>query len=629
MARIPQQFIDEVREKTNIVDVVGQYVQLKKAGKNYSGLCPFHEEKTPSFTVAEDKQFYHCFGCGRGGNVFGFVQELEGISFPEAVVKVAEMEQLTVPDQIISASTGPRESSESQRLIALHKKAAEVYHHMLVNTEAGRPAYQYLVDRGLDDEMISEFQIGFAPAGRQFLQQIFTNDQVSPELMEKSGLFVQRNDGSFNDRFHQRVMFPLRDPRGKTIGFSGRFLATEDNDGKDQPKYLNSPETQLFNKSQVLFNFDKARGTIRKEDNVFLFEGFMDVLAAWQAGVKNGLASMGTSLTAQQISAIERVAKNLVICYDGDSAGINATNRAIELMQEHSRLELSIVSVPEKLDPDEYLRKYGAEAFQKLVYHGRDTVFAFKMKYHRQNRNLANDKEQLDYVEDLLIELAKVPSLIEQDRYLGQIAEEFEIRREVLQQQFRQVKETARSQQQIARQEPSYDYPHPVDMQAPPEDATMVAPPPPQMTIRRKLTQVEKAERLLLYRLFNDSHLLYQLKEQEVQFIHEEYQEIYFLFDSYLETTGEFELTAFIDFLKASELKNLVTEIALQKVPEESSPAEIRSLLVHFQRARLTEKITKMNVERQEAASVGNDSRALELAVQIIELQKQIKKAAL
>ena len=284
VARIPQELIDEIREKANIVDIVGQYVQLKKTGKNYSGLCPFHNEKTPSFSVAEDKQFYHCFGCGRGGNVFRFLQEIDGISFPEAVAKVADFEQISIPQEYreVAASSG---NSEQRQLIELHEKAQELYHHLLMNTAVGEQALAYLHERGLDDETIAEFGIGFAPNQRQFLEQVFQNEGFDKGLYEASGLFVARDDGHFADRFYQRIMFPIRDPRGKTIAFSGRFFKTEEFPGEDQPKYLNSPETTLFNKRMVLFNFDKARGTIRKESTVFLFEGFMDVIAAWRSPV--------------------------------------------------------------------------------------------------------------------------------------------------------------------------------------------------------------------------------------------------------------------------------------------------------------------------------------------------------
>ncbi|MDN5832253.1 MAG: DNA primase, partial [Tetragenococcus halophilus] len=453
MARIPQQVIDDVREKTNVVDVIGQYVQLKKSGsKNYSGLCPFHNEKTPSFSVAEDKQFYYCFGCGRGGNVFSFIQEIEGLSFAESVIKVAELEGIEVAEKYQDVSGENEVNSKQQQLIQMHEKAAEVYHHMLVNTAAGEAALDYLHKRGLDDQLIEEFNIGFAPNQRDFLSRVFQNESLNTEAFPETGLFVERENGDLADRFYQRIMFPIRNYQGKTVGFSGRFFATEDFADKEQPKYLNSPETTLFNKREILFNFDKARSSIRKNGTVYLFEGFMDVLAAYRSGATNGIASMGTSLTNEQIAAVTRLAQELVLCYDGDEAGVAATDRAIGHLQESSHIDLSVISVPEKLDPDEYVKKYGQEAFMKLLEHGKETVFSFKMRYRRMNKNMSNEKEQVDYVQELLHDLLNVDSLIEQDRYLTQLSTEFQISRETLQQQLRDLRQQQRSKKQTPKQ---------------------------------------------------------------------------------------------------------------------------------------------------------------------------------
>ena len=222
--RIPQEVIEEVRHRTNIVDIIGQYVQLKKSGKNYMGLCPFHEERSPSFSVAEDKQIFHCFGCGKGGTVFNFLQEIEGISFPESVKRVADLEHLSVdfdwsePREVADTP----ENQQRRSLLQLHSKAAELYHHILVNTKIGEPALNYLLERGLTQELIETFQIGFAPQKRDFLSQVFKNEQLDETLFEPSGLFVQRDNGTFLDRFYQRIMFPINDPQGNVIAFSGR-----------------------------------------------------------------------------------------------------------------------------------------------------------------------------------------------------------------------------------------------------------------------------------------------------------------------------------------------------------------------------------------------------------------------
>ena len=551
--RIPQEVIEEVRHRTNIVDIIGQYVQLKKSGKNYMGLCPFHEERSPSFSVAEDKQIFHCFGCGKGGTVFNFLQEIEGISFPESVKRVADLEHLSVdfdwsePREVADTP----ENQQRRSLLQLHSKAAELYHHILVNTKIGEPALNYLLERGLTQELIETFQIGFAPQKRDFLSQVFKNEQLDETLFEPSGLFVQRDNGTFLDRFYQRIMFPINDPQGNVIAFSGRLLKTADFPGDEMPKYLNSPETTLFNKRETLFNFDKARKEIRKENTVLLFEGFMDVIAAWQSGVKSGVASMGTSLTNEQIRRLERVAKEVVICYDGDNAGVQATNRAIQLLQENSHFDLSIVSIPEKLDPDEYVRKYGAEAFQNLANHGRETVFSFKMNYHRLTRNMNNEKEQLDYVNELLRELTNVQSPLERDRYLNQIAQEFQLSVHSLEEQFNQLKQEQRSVQRQERQQFYQDEMMPPPMEEPVFEENHVQ-------NKLPLTQVQKAERSLLFRLMNEQGVRQTVQQlPDFSFAHDEYQELYFLLESYATLHQSFDIADFINFLQDNQTKQL------------------------------------------------------------------------
>lgn len=619
--RIPQEVIEEVRHRTNIVDIIGQYVQLKKSGKNYMGLCPFHEERSPSFSVAEDKQIFHCFGCGKGGTVFNFLQEIEGISFPESVKRVADLEHLSVdfdwsePREVADTP----ENQQKRSLLQLHSKAAELYHHILVNTKIGEPALNYLLERGLTQELIETFQIGFAPQKRDFLSQVFKNEQLDETLFEPSGLFVQRDNGTFLDRFYQRIMFPINDPQGNVIAFSGRLLKTADFPGDEMPKYLNSPETTLFNKRETLFNFDKARKEIRKENTVLLFEGFMDVIAAWQSGVKSGVASMGTSLTNEQIRRLERVAKEVVICYDGDNAGVQATNRAIQLLQENSHFDLSIVSIPEKLDPDEYVRKYGAEAFQNLANHGRETVFSFKMNYHRLTRNMNNEKEQLDYVNELLRELTNVQSPLERDRYLNQIAQEFQLSVHSLEEQFNQLKQEQRSVQRQERQQFYQDEMMPPPMEEPVFEENHVQ-------NKLPLTQVQKAERSLLFRLMNEQGVRQTIQQlPDFSFAHDEYQELYFLLESYATLHQSFDIADFINFLQDNQTKQLAIEIAYQNLSEESSEREVADLLHVIALSSIAEAIEQKKIQQQEAKRVGNQQLEAELTMEIIQLARQLK----
>ncbi|EMW5403346.1 DNA primase [Enterococcus faecalis] len=619
--RIPQEVIEEVRHRTNIVDIIGQYVQLKKSGKNYMGLCPFHEERSPSFSVAEDKQIFHCFGCGKGGTVFNFLQEIEGISFPESVKRVADLEHLSVdfdwsePREVADTP----ENQQKRSLLQLHSKAAELYHHILVNTKIGEPALNYLLERGLTQELIETFQIGFAPQKRDFLSQVFKNEQLDETLFEPSGLFVQRDNGTFLDRFYQRIMFPINDPQGNVIAFSGRLLKTADFPGDEMPKYLNSPETTLFNKRETLFNFDKARKEIRKENTVLLFEGFMDVIAAWQSGVKSGVASMGTSLTNEQIRRLERVAKEVVICYDGDNAGVQATNRAIQLLQENSHFDLSIVSIPEKLDPDEYVRKYGAEAFRNLANHGRETVFSFKMNYHRLTRNMNNEKEQLDYVNELLRELTNVQSPLERDRYLNQIAQEFQLSVHSLEEQFNQLKQEQRSVQRQERQQFYQDEMMPPPMEEPVFEENHVQ-------NKLPLTQVQKAERSLLFRLMNEQGVRQTVQQlPDFSFAHDEYQELYFLLESYATLHQSFDIADFINFLQDNQTKQLAIEIAYQNLSEESSEREVADLLHVIALSSIAEAIEQKKIQQQEAKRVGNQKLEAELTMEIIQLARQLK----
>ena len=619
--RIPQEVIEDIRQRTNIVDVVGQYVQLKKSGKNYMGLCPFHEERSPSFSVAEDKQIFHCFGCGKGGTVFNFLQEIEGISFPQSVKRVADLEQIPMEYNWSSViETESIDNPHQHQLIQLHQKAADLFHHVLLNTQIGEAALDYLLTRGLTKEIIETFKIGFAPQKRDFLRQVFENDDVEEELLKESGLFIQRESGEFLDRFYQRVMFPITDNKGNVIAFSGRLLKTNNFLGEDMPKYLNSPETVLFNKRDTLFNFDKARKEIRKNNTVFLFEGFMDVIAAWQAGIHSGVASMGTSLTNEQIRSLERVSKELVICYDGDNAGVEATNRAINLLSEYSRFQLSIITIPEKLDPDEYLRKYGSNSFKELAFHGRDTVFGFKMYYHRLSKNMNNDKEQMDYINELLQELILVQSPLERDRYLNQLSQEFQLSFNRLEEQFRQLEMDARTKKRIERQnhsnEPDTHY------------FDIVEHAPATFENDHSFSKVEKAERTLLYRLMNEQAVRnFIVQQPDFNFAHVEYQELYLLLDSYMSVHTTFILADFLDYLKEENIKKMTIDISYQVISEESSERELSDLLKVIANSTIEELIQEKSFQKKEAERIGNRQLVDELSIEIVSLVKKLQKS--
>lgn len=609
---IPQETIEMVRQQTNIVDVVGQYVQLKKSGKNYLGLCPFHNEKSPSFSVAEDKQIFHCFGCGKGGNVFSFIQEIEGLSFPESVEKVADLANISVSLNLTNRPQvmSPKVLEESQ-LIQIHEKTSELYHHILMNTQVGEKALEYLKERGLTEEVIKTFQIGFAPRDRRLLHKVLEKDNYSDEVLKKTGLLFKLEDGNWIDRFYQRIMFPITNFQGKVIGFSGRILEDVDFDATDQPKYLNSPETDLFNKRFILYNFHQSRTEIRKKNEVILFEGFMDVISAWMSGVKNGVASMGTSLTMEQINALEKISDEVLIAYDGDNAGIEATSRAIDLLSNQSSMGIQIISIPDKMDPDDYRRKYGEDNLHQLIKNSRETVFQFKKDYLKRHKNLTIEADKLLYIDELLGELIHVSSIVEVDLALSQLADEFHVSKNTLQNELRTKKQSFKQQSMASFSQEDYG-----------EKEIVI----PKHYEVKKIGQVEKAEMTLIFRLLTERSAYQFLSAREdLTFAHDVYQELYLHLTNYIQLHGEIVIADFLDYLKEQELKQVLIQTTMQNFSEESTKQELEDCLLVIKKGEIQERINTLINDQQEARRVGNSDLEAEATLQIIMLQKQLK----
>ncbi|MCG0789755.1 DNA primase [Lactiplantibacillus plantarum] len=621
--RIPEEKVEQVRSAVNIADFIGQYVQLKKAGKNLFGLCPFHEERTPSFSVNEQKQIFHCFSCGRGGNVFSFIMDLENLSFPEAVVKVADFGHIDLPASYTAQSqpAAPKDQQQAD-LLKLYADSAKMYQHILVNTELGEPALKYLHERGLDDETIKTFGIGYAPAN-QLLLDFFKEHQTDYQLLRQSGLFIENQAGDLRDRFVDRVLFPIKDASGRVIAFSGRILKKSPN----EPKYLNSPETKLFNKRSVLFNFDLARGPIRQQKSVVLFEGFMDVIAAYRSGIQNGVASMGTSLTDEQIYMLERVTDTLYVCYDSDMPGQKATDRALKLLGGNSRLNLGVIQMPDGMDPDEYLRAQGQEKFVQVFEDSKQTPTAFEMQYLKHDLNLQNTPDQLTYLQAVLQQLAQLSSSVEQDLYLNQLVAEFDLDKDDLKQQLRSLV----GQQAVRRGGGHSDE----TQVAPPPAPAPLGPPPATVdgsTNSGPLSRVEKAERLLLYRLLNDHDVwLRVMAIAGFHFVHDSYQQILVYAEAYFKTHNQFDLGNFTDFMTDSDLQPVVTSLEFMDVANESSKEEIADLVnVIMNQQPLVEQINSKKAELMAAKQIGNRDLVQQLTLALIDLyrqQQQVQRA--
>ena len=355
---IPKTFIDELLTRADIVEVIDARVPLKKAGKDYKACCPFHEEKTPSFTVSPDKQFYHCFGCGAHGTAIGFLMEYEHMGFPEAVEELAGRLGLTVPREGGVAGAAAKEQGGAE-LLEIMQDAARFYRDQLREPQ-GRSAVDYLKARGVTGEIAAEFGLGFAPDGWDHLVRALGKDDAARERLAHAGLAVKKEGGGFYDRFRNRVMFPIHDYRGRIVGFGGRVL------GKEEPKYLNSPETPLFHKGRELYGLFRAREAIKREGRVLVVEGYMDVVALAQHGLDNAVATLGTATTRDHLERVFRFTQDIVFCFDGDRAGREAAWRALETALPALRegRQVSFLFLPEGEDPDTLVRKEGAEAFR-------------------------------------------------------------------------------------------------------------------------------------------------------------------------------------------------------------------------------------------------------------------------
>ncbi|MBI6740137.1 MULTISPECIES: DNA primase [Pseudomonas] len=360
---IPQSFIDDLLNRTDIVDVVSSRVQLKKAGKNYTACCPFHKEKTPSFSVSPDKQFYYCFGCGAGGNALGFIMDHDNLDFPQAVEDLAKAAGMEVPREQSVKGQKPRQPTDSP-LYPLLTAAAEFYRQALKSHPSRKAAVDYLKGRGLSGEIARDFGLGFAPPGWDNLYKHLSSDSLQQKVMIDAGLLIENAEtGKRYDRFRDRVMFPIRDSRGRVIAFGGRVL------GDDKPKYLNSPETPVFHKGQELYGLFEARKFNRNLDEIIVVEGYMDVIALAQQGLRNAVATLGTATSEEHLKRLFRVVPNVLFCFDGDQAGRNAAWRALEAtlsnLQDGRRARF--LFLPEGEDPDTLVRSEGTDAFKARI----------------------------------------------------------------------------------------------------------------------------------------------------------------------------------------------------------------------------------------------------------------------
>lgn len=600
--RIPESFINEVSNAVNIVDVISQYVSLEKKGKDYIGLCPFHQEKTPSFTVSENKQFFKCFGCGKGGNVFKFLMYQENLTFPESVKRVAELANISMPNGVGTKST------PLSPLLKMYQDATEFYHHILLTTKAGEKGLTYAKDRDLNEDILNHFQIGYAPDNDQILLTFLKQQGYEDDLLQRSGLFVESKDGQLFDRFRDRLMFPLMNETGRTIAFSGRRIS----DDPEIAKYVNSPETEIFTKSKLLYHLSEAKKAVRDEGHLILYEGYMDVIAAYKAGIRSGVASMGTSLTSEQVYILRRITPNVIINYDGDNPGIHAAERAITLFNQVAGFNLGIVVLPDNLDPDEYVKKYGKEKYQNEV-EGALAPTKFLLQRTALKYNLHNEREKLAYINDAITLIASLNDPVASDIYINDLAKEANVTVESLKVSLLREQRKQRRVQQRRNQ-------NQISLQLPEVNTTYTS---DAVLTENKETANPKTQSLqrLLYLFIHSEEAREYLLENNFLFPDQNYAAIAEKWLEYLRKDQTHTIQGFMNFVP-SDIEGIIVNIEMADMPADYSKQEIDDQVKALEINKIDEQLSKLQLSLKEAQRKNDNDELLKITQKIIELKR-------
>lgn len=537
--RIPQDTIDQIRNATDIVEYIGSFVRLKKRGKDYLGLCPFHNEKTPSFTVSPSKQLFYCFGCHRGGDVVKFVMEYQKESYVEALETLAE--RAGIP--ITRTDETYESANETEKLYSILAFAAKTFYTNLTKTTEGEFALNYFKDRGFTPQTMTSFGLGYSLRGWDTLLTKATEEGISADDLSNVGLVKKRDDGTLYDTFRGRAMFPIFNTTGRVIGFGARKLYDDDPLGK----YINSQESAVYHKSRVLYGLSQAKDAIRERDFVILVEGYADLVSVFQSGTKNIVASSGTALTSEQIQLISRYTKNITLVYDADSAGAQAMTRGVDLILEGG-LDVRIVQLPENEDPDSFIRTRGGEAFEVLLTKAVSFI-DFKANEYRRTGKLESAEGKAEAVRGLVQSIAKIKDPIRQSFFIKDVAEKYELYESTLNNEL----------QKMTRRVPEH-------FTAPTRHVT-VAPPgqsrspdvPPELPLEEKeiFAAVFENPGEIIPFVFRD------LKPED--FSHPRSKEIAHAILDYFDTHNEIDVHALLDGISDEQTKTIVTNIAFNR----------------------------------------------------------------
>lgn len=579
--RIDQSIINEIKDKTDILDLVSEYVKLEKRGRNYIGLCPFHDEKTPSFTVSEDKQICHCFGCKKGGNVFQFTQEIKDISFVEAVKELGDRVNVAVDIEATQSNSNVQIASDDLQMIEMHELIQEFYYYALTKTVEGEQALTYLQERGFTDALIKERGIGFAPDSSHFCHDFLQKKGYDIELAYEAGL-LSRNEENFSyyDRFRNRIMFPLKNAQGRIVGYSGRTYTGQ------EPKYLNSPETPIFQKRKLLYNLDKARKSIRKLDEIVLLEGFMDVIKSDTAGLKNVVATMGTQLSDEHITFIRKLTSNITLMFDGDFAGSEATLKTGQHLLQQG-LNVFVIQLPSGMDPDEYIGKYGNDAFTAFVKNDKKSFAHYKVSILK-DEIAHNDLSYERYLKELSHDISLMKSSILQQKALNDVAPFFNVSPEQLANEIQ------------FNQAPANYYPED-------EYGGYIEPEPIGMAQFDNLSRQEKAERAFLKHLMRDkdTFLNYYESVDKDNFTNQHFKYVFEVLHDFYAENDQYNISDAVQYVNSNELRETLISLEQYSLNDEPYENEIDDY-VNVINENGQETIESLKHKLREATRIGD-----------------------
>lgn len=579
--RVDQSIINEIKDKTDILDLVSEYVKLEKRGRNYIGLCPFHDEKTPSFTVSEDKQICHCFGCKKGGNVFQFTQEIKDISFVEAVKELGDRVNVAVDIEATQSNSNVQIASDDLQMIEMHELIQEFYYYALTKTVEGEQALTYLQERGFTDALIKERGIGFAPDSSHFCHDFLQKKGYDIELAYEAGL-LSRNEENFSyyDRFRNRIMFPLKNAQGRIVGYSGRTYTGQ------EPKYLNSPETPIFQKRKLLYNLDKARKSIRKLDEIVLLEGFMDVIKSDTAGLKNVVATMGTQLSDEHITFIRKLTSNITLMFDGDFAGSEATLKTGQNLLQQG-LNVFVIQLPSGMDPDEYIGKYGNDAFTAFVKNDKKSFAHYKVSILK-DEIAHNDLSYERYLKELSHDISLMKSSILQQKALNDVAPFFNVSPEQLANEIQ------------FNQAPANYYPED-------EYGGYIEPEPIGMAQFDNLSRQEKAERAFLKHLMRDkdTFLNYYESVDKDNFTNQHFKYVFEVLHDFYAENDQYNISDAVQYVNSNELRETLISLEQYNLNDEPYENEIDDY-VNVINEKGQETIESLNHKLREATRIGD-----------------------